>query len=169
MAVRTSLNLESASVRNCSLFLASASADSSENVPASSSALLARPVAAASASDAATQFELRHGDGAGRLGRCGRLRDRLELRRQCLRLLARVGQAPFGETGGAGGAGQARHVPGNADGKAGCEPDDHSEDHGANVTMGCVDNGDRPPAVPAGAPAPAHGRAVVGPRTEPVA
>ena len=38
----------------------------------------------------------------------------------------------------------ARHVPGDADGETGGEPDDHSEDHEANVTTGCVNNGDRP-------------------------
>ena len=65
-----------------------------------------------------------------------------QLGRQRVRLRPGVGQASLGQAGRAGRAAQARQVPGNADGKAGREPDDHSEDHGANVTMGCVSDGD---------------------------
>ena len=54
------------------------------------------------------------------------------------------GHGPLGQACSAGRAGRARHVPGNADGETGGEPDDHSKDHEANVTTGCVNNGDHP-------------------------
>ena len=77
---------------------------------------------------------------------------RFQLGRQRRRARLRIGQTTLGQARGAGGAGRARHMPGKADGEAGGEPDDHSEDHGANVTMGCVNVGDRPthPACGAG-------------------
>ena len=115
----------------------------------------------------AEQLELGDGDGAGRLGGGGRLRRGLQLRRQLRRPCLRIGEASLGQAGGAGGAGQPRHVPGNADGETGDEPDEHSEDHGANVTTGCVNNGDHlTPCLGCLHGPPGGGRH---PRTEPVA
>ena len=125
------------------MFFANACADSSENAPGQPVALLLGP-ARRLLLRRAQQIELGDGDGAGGLGDGRRLRHRLQVGRQRLRRRLRIGQTSLGQTGGAGGAGRACHVPGKADGETGGEADDHSEDHAANVTMGCVDNGDHP-------------------------
>ena len=156
VAVRTSLSLESARVRNCSLFFANACADSSEKAPARKSRSCSARTRRLDLRRA-QQVELRNGDGTGRLGGRRRLRHRLQLGRQRRRLGLRVGETPFGQAGGARGTGQARHVPGQTDGEAGCEADDHPEDHEANVTTGCVNDGDHPLALARGPHRPRSG------------
>ena len=104
------------------------------------------------------QLQLVHGDGTPLF--C--LRGRLDHDRQLGRLLRhgrpRVRQAALGEACRARQAGTARQVPCDADRQPDSETEDHSDDHEANVTMGCVNFGDRsPPARHAGrgeAPAP---------------
>ena len=91
----------------------------------------------------AKQFELRHRNGACRFSGGGGLRHRLQLGRQRLGPGPGIAQAALGQPRRAGGAGDPGHVPGNADGETGGEADDHSEDHEANVTTGCVTDGDR--------------------------
>ena len=140
MAVRTSLSLESARVRNCSLFFASACADSSEKAPARRIALLRRPPGGLEFGRA-KQFELRHHNGTCRLGGRRRLRRRLQLGRQGSGPGPGIAQAALGQAcraGGTGGPGQVQE----SDGEAGRKTDDRSEDHEANVTTGCVTNGD---------------------------
>src|SRR5258708_25982997 len=80
---------------------------------------------------------------------------RLQLSRQFPRTPLRVSEASLGETGRPRRAVEASHVPSNADGETGGEADDHSEDHVANVTMGCVNTGDLSLALQAGREQPA--------------
>ena len=129
-------------MRNCSLFFASACGRQLREGAGEDPALLLRP-ARGLAFGRAQQLELGDGDCPGRLGHRCCLGRGLQLGCQLPRPRLRISEPALGETGRAGRTVQASHVPGDADGETGREADDHSEDHVANVTMGCVNTGDR--------------------------
>ena len=119
---RASLSFVSASARNCSLFLASARADSSANVPASRArSSSARTIA--SASTLPQQVELGSGDRPGRLRRRRRLRCRLQLRRLLGDDGLCVRQPALGNACCSDQAGAAHQVQGNADRQSDGEPE----------------------------------------------
>ena len=166
MAVRTSFSLESASVRNCSLFFASACADNSEKAPARRSRSCSARRAASlsdmrsrSSSETATARAVSAAWAASDAG--------LQLRRQRLGAACASVSRPSASRAAPAVRATRAMCQANADGEAGDEADDHSQDHEANVTTGCVNDWDRLlPLLGCRHRPPSGGRQ---PRTEPVA
>ena len=112
-AVRASLSLVSARVRNCSLFLARASADSSANAPVSAGPFLLGALRRLALERQSCRARRRRRP--RRLGRRRRVGHGPELRRLFGQARLRVGQPALGEPPHAGDTRAAPQVPGDAD------------------------------------------------------
>ena len=97
----------------------------------------------------AQQLELGRGHGPGRLRRRPRRPTAAcSCAACCGRGGLRVGQPALGERAAPARRARAHQVPGKADRQPDGEPEDHTDDHGAKVTMGCVNFGDHSPPGP---------------------